>query len=89
MEQLQQQIHALQRQLNERDEQVAQLQLEAVGAAEAVLAAQAQARAHAQAQADAAAQALANTNQNIDVGRVDNILKTMQTPQIIRDLPPF
>lgn len=89
MEQLQQQIIALQRQIQERDEQVAQLQLEAVGAAEAVLAAQAQARAHAQARVEAVAQAQANADQNEEVGRVQSILKTMQTPQIIRDLPSF
>lgn len=82
MEHLQQQIYVLQQQLQEREEQIEQLRIEANGAAQAVLAAQAQARANV-------AQAQPNVVQNAEVGRVESILKTMQTPQIIRDLPSF
>lgn len=41
------------------------------------------------AQANAAAQVQANANANANVGPVENVLKTLQTPQILRDLPSF
>lgn len=97
---MEQQILELQRQLEERDEQIQQLRLEALGAAQAALAAQAQnfvsqagqaggaAQNNGSAQANGAAPPIGR-NVDIDVTQVENILRTMRTPQILRDLPSF
>lgn len=96
----QQQLAELQERIAERDEIIQQLRMEADGAAEAVQAAQAaraeqaaqieQAEQAAQAarQAAAAAQAAA-ANVGQELNPIQNVLKSLQTPQILRDLPSF
>ena len=76
------QINALQQQLEERDEIIQQLRLEAQGAAHALHAAQL-----AQAGQTNATAAPAPIIQEIEQSQP--ILKALQTPQIIRDLPSF
>lgn len=73
MDPLQQEVELLRREINERDELIHQLRVEAQGAAEA---------AHA-------ARAVAARRQENPLGDTENILKALQTPQIIRDLPCF
>ena len=82
MEQLQAQILELRNLLNDRDEQISQLRLEAIGAAEAVTAAQ-------QAANEARSLARVASMQQSGTQHIEGILKTLQTPQIIRDLPSF
>ena len=82
MEQLQTQIIELRSLLNDRDEQISQLRIEAIGAAEAVTAAQ-------QAANEARSLARVANMQQSGNQHIEGILKTLQTPQIIRDLPSF
>lgn len=99
MEQMQQQLAAMQLELQDRDERIQQLQLEAIGAAEAALAAQAQ-NLHAnfgaqgQQQANFGAQGQPNVDQEQGQGNaqqvnIENVLKSLQSPQVLRDFPPF
>ena len=91
-QQLQQQILSLQQLVADRDEQISRLELEAGGAAQAVLNAQ-----------NGAANALLDSQQRMQqIARLENkirnpstlspsenVLKKLQTPHILRDLPCF
>lgn len=79
MEHIQSQINALQQQLDAKDEIIHQLQLEAQGAAEAANAAR----------SELAAQASQTSYASMGLTSTESVLKTLQTPQIIRDLPAF
>lgn len=105
MSHLPQQIADLREQLANRDEIIQQLRMEAHGAAEAVHAAQAvqaeqlaqieqaEQAAHAAREAAAAAAAQAAAANNLNRGQqltpAESVLKSLQTPQILRDLPSF
>lgn len=80
---MEQQIAMLQQELENRNEIIHQLQVEAAGAAEAAHAARAAQAEHAAQTQKAAAQA------NVATANAETVLKTLQTPQIIRDLPSF
>lgn len=74
--QLQQRVAELEAAVQDREDHIQQLHIEAAGAAQAI-------------QAARAAQAAAVPNVNHESNPVERILKSLQTPQIIRDLPSF
>lgn len=74
---MEQHIAALNQQIASQEDEIQQLRIELLGASEAAQAAQA-----------AAAEARANMLPRV-AGDPESILKSLQTPQIIRDLPSF
>lgn len=94
MEHLQQQIAHLQNTLAAREDQIAQLGVEAQGAAQAVNAAKAEAAAARQSVEEREAQInnLNNQLRNAQPGPQspsESVLKKLQTPHILRDLPCY